>query len=115
MAGLVSLADIKKHLNIPETFTDDDEYLTELEEMAEELVAFMLDTNSVIGMWDLAAYFTDPDDPSAYVVLPKCIVHAIKIIVADYYINRTSISAISLHDVPRSATHLVNQWKNYGI
>ena len=113
---LVSLDDIKKHLNIPDSFEDDDEYLTSLEELAEELIAIMIDTKSIdtsATNWDLESYFTE--DVSTGPVVPRCIQHAIKIIVTDYYTNRTSISTVSLHDVPRSAVHLVNQYKNYGI
>ena len=103
----ITLNDIKKHLNIDETFTDDDAYLASLVEVAAEVVAKHIDCN-LDDLCDL-----DEDGKVDETTLPSPLIHAMKLFVGNMYANRESISYASAQSIPNSYDYLLSLYKNY--
>lgn len=100
---LLSLDQAKKHLNIDETFTDDDSYIEELVEMCNDLIE------------------SDIHDTIENIItvkgkLPIILIHAAKIMVATLYANReATIIGASINSVPLSYKYLISKYKKYVI
>ena len=97
----LKLYQIKRHLNIDERFQDDDEYLLELAEVAEAAVEKHLDTS----LQEIAK-----DNGGT---LPSPIVHAMKLLVAEYYSQREAISYTSTQVVPLAYDYLLAPYIDY--
>lgn len=98
----VTLAQIKKHLNIDTSFHEDDEYLVDLEQVAENAVERHIDDN--LGRIFIA---------SGGKQLPAPLVHSILILLGNLYANRESIAYTSLTEIPYNLTYLLDLYKNY--
>lgn len=98
----VTLAQIKKHLNIDTSFHEDDEYLVDLEQVAEKAVERHIDDN-------LERIFI----ANGGVQLPSPLVHSILILLGNLYSNRESIAYTSLTEIPYNLTYLLDLYKNY--
>lgn len=96
---LVSLAILKKHLNIESDFTADDEYITGLEGVAEQVLS-----------QDLCE---DLEDMSTCDGVPKPLLQAIKLLVGQYYANREPVAFAASSEVPLTYRHLVSLYRNY--
>ena len=96
----LTLSDIKRHLNIDSSFTDDDEYLTFLYDVAERTVQRHIDSN-------LEALAEEEG------TLPKPLLHAMLLYIGNLYAQRESISYSSVIDVPFSYDYLLSLFKNY--
>lgn len=96
----VQLYQIKKHLNIDEYFKDDDEYLVSLEQIAESIVERHIDRKlgELVG-----------EDGE----LPSPLLHAILILIANFYMQRESISYSSMTEVPQSYNYILDLFKDY--
>lgn len=97
----LKLYQIKRHLNIDERFQEDDEYLLELAEVAQASVEKHLDTS----LQDIAK-----DNGGT---LPPPIVHAMKLLVAEYYSQREAISYSSTQVVPLAYDYLLAPYIDY--
>ena len=97
----LTLAQIKKHLNIDESFTDDDEYLSFLYDVAERTVQRHIDSN--------LASLTVEEGGS----LPTPLLQAMLLYIGTLYAQRESISYSSVVDVPFSYDYLLSLFKNY--
>lgn len=97
----LTLAQIKKHLNIDSTFTDDDDYLTSLGDVAEQIVSKHVQYN----LSELAE--------SNGGTLPAPITHACLLLIGNFYMNRESVAAISISKIPMSYEYLLGLYKNY--
>ena len=92
---------LKKHLNIDDFFHDDDDYITSLGDVAEQMVATHLDDKlSIIA-----------NDNDGY--LPMPIQHAMLLLVGNLYANREGIAFGAVNDIPHSYDYLLAQYKNY--
>lgn len=96
----LNLDTIKKHLNIDTSFTDDDEYLTTLGEVAEELVESHVDCS----LYDLAS-----EDG----VLPKSLMHAMLLLVGNLYNNREAATFSTMTEVPLAYQYIIDKYVNY--
>ena len=96
----LTLAQIKKHLNIDESFTDDDEYLSFLYNVAERTVQRHIDSN--------LASLTEEEGS-----LPTPLLQAMLLYIGTLYAQRESISYSSVVDVPFSYDYLLSLFKNY--
>jgi uncharacterized phage protein (predicted DNA packaging) len=94
---IVSLKDIKKHLNLEESFTEDDAYILQLLEVAQLSVERHLNYR-----------LTDDCESNSIVH------HAIKIIAANFYANRESIGNESYNKIPYTLEYLISLDRNYG-
>ena len=97
----LKLYQIKRHLNIDERFQEDDEYLLELAEVAQAAVEKHLDTS----LQDIAK-----DNGGT---LPSPIVHAMKLLVAEYYGQREAISYTATQVVPLAYDYLLAPYIDY--
>ena len=96
----LTLTELKKHLNIDSTFTDDDTYLTSLEEAGEEVVANYINRN-----------LEDTLDENGN--LPAGLKHAILLWVGNMYAQRESISSVNYTAVPQSFDLICDLWRKY--
>lgn len=97
----LKLYQIKRHLNVDERFQEDDEYLLELAEVAQAAVEKHLDRK----LSDIAK-----DNGG---VLPPPIVHAMKLLVAEYYGQREAISYTGTQVVPLAYDYLLAPYIDY--
>ena len=97
----ISLEDIKKHLNIDAAFTEDDNYLTSLIEVAEATV------EKHIG-YNLADLYEQGEGS-----LPSPIIHAMKLFVGNMYANRESIAFAQSYKIPDSYDYLLSLYQHY--
>ena len=94
----LTLADIKKQLNIDGQFTDDDNYLTTLGNVAETIVSRHID-------YDL-------DDILEESYLPAPIYQACLLMVGNLYANRESVSFTNPNKMPFNYEYLLATYKN---
>lgn len=97
----LKLYQIKRHLNVDERFQEDDEYLLELAEVAQAAVERHLDTS----LQEIAK-----DNGG---VLPPPIVHAMKLLVAEYYSQREAIAYTATQVVPLAYDYLLEPYIDY--
>ena len=95
----VNLEQVKKHLNIDASFTDDDSYISDLITVAEDAVSQHLD----ITLKDLVEGGT----------LPPSIIHSILLMVGNLYANREPVSYTSVAKVPFTLEYLLGLYKHY--
>lgn len=98
----VTLAQIKKHLNIDTSFHEDDEYLCDLEQAAELAVERHIDDK-----------LENIIQASGGEQLPAPLVQSILILLGNLYANRESIAYTSLTEIPYNLTYLLDLYKNY--
>lgn len=96
----LNLDTIKKHLNIDNDFTDDDEYLMMLTDVVENAVAIHIDN-------DLSTLENEDGK------LPSALQHALLLLLANYYNNRESITNVSANNIPFSFNYLIDLFRNY--
>jgi len=97
----LNLNTIKKHLNLDDDFTEDDAYITSLADVAEAIVSKHVE-------YDLSQLAEENGG-----VLPPPILHACLLFIGNLYMNRESVSAVSLHNIPMSYEYLIGLYKNY--
>lgn len=95
----IDLSTIKKHLNIDESFKDDDKYLLMLEKVAEKSVAKHIDK-------DLA----ELEDGGE---LPSPLLQAMLLFIGNMYNTRESVTFGSAMEVPLSYNYILDLYKDY--
>lgn len=98
----LTLADIKKHLNIDSQFTDDDNYLTALATAAEDVVSKYID------------YPLEKLEDNSH-KLPKALEFAMMLWIGTIYAVRESISTVNMSTVPHSLELLCDLYRDYTI
>lgn len=97
----ITLDTIKRHLNIDDYFTDDDNYLIELEDVAEKVVEKHIDKK-------LSVLCDDNGD------LPSPLLHAMLLFIGNLYQSRESVAFNSSPlEIPLSYSYLLDLYKNY--
>lgn len=102
----IELDRIKNHLNIDDYYTDDDEYLLYLENVAETVVEKHIDCK-------LSELCDDNGD------LPSPLLHAMLLFIGDMYQNRESVAFTSSAynstplEIPLTFSYLLSLYKNY--
>ena len=97
----ITLDIIKKHLNIDDYYTDDDNYLIGLEHVAEKVVEKHIDKKLSV-LCD-----TNGD-------LPTPLVHAMLLFIGNLYQSRESVAFNSSpSEIPLSYSYLLDLYKNY--
>lgn len=98
----IELADLKKHLNIDEEFTEDDEYLEGLAQVAEDSLSKHIDRN--------LSEVADENGGE----LPPVLIHAMKLFIGDLYQSRESTSFNgSPTEIPFSYSYLASLYRRY--
>lgn len=95
----ITVDEAKKHLNIDNSFMDDDNYISGLILVAEDAVSKHLD----IALDDLVV------DGK----LPSAIIHSILLMVGNLYANREPVSYSSVAKVPFTLEYLLGLYKRY--
>ncbi len=96
----LTLKEVKTHCRIDPHYSDEDDYLSGLIEVAENDVAQRLRYSSL-------------DEAFPCGCMPPSVRHAIKIVVANLYENRESIAAASLNKVPETLDALLAPYVRY--
>ncbi len=95
----ISLDLIKKHLNIDSEFTEDDDYLSMLSEVAVQTVQRHIDH-------DLNDMLEDGE-------LPKPILQATLLFIGNMYANRESVAFATANEIPFAYDYLLSLYKDY--
>ena len=97
----LDLSQVKKHILVDETFTDDDNYIQSLMDVAEASVSKHIDC-------PLACI--EQEDGT----LPPPVVHAMMLIVGNLYANREPVvMGTIVTELPLSYNYLVNLYRKY--
>ena len=91
---------VNKHVNIEKEYTLDDEYILNLMCVAENAVEKHID-NKLQNLEDEAGN------------LPASLLHAIMLLVANFYANRESVAFASSSEIPTSYNYLLDLFKDY--
>lgn len=97
----VTLQQAKKHLNIDDSFTDDDNYILQLIQVAEDAVS----KNTNIALSEMVDGGT----------LPPSIIHSILLLVGNFYNNREATSYSVPSEVPFAYKYLINLNRNFEV
>lgn len=95
----ITLEQAKKHLNIDESFKDDDLYILDLITTAEDAVS--VHTGKPFK------------DVAIDGVIPSALVQAVLLMVGNLYANRESVAYSAVNKVPYSYEYLIALYKNY--
>ena len=98
---MLELSLIKKHLNIEQDFKEDDAYLMNLCEAAEEIVKNHVMVDSVDDLLDENGDY-----------LPN-VRHAILLLIGTFYANRESVAYGIPNKIPHGYEYILQQLKNY--
>lgn len=96
---MLDLELIKKHLNIDSEFTEDDDYLDMLKDVATKVIERHIDH--------------DINDLSVDGDLPLPIQQAALLYIGNMYANRESISFASAQEIPFAYDYLLSLYKDY--
>lgn len=96
----LELAHIKKHLNIDADYTDDDEYILYLYEVAVDVIQKHIDTT-----------FEEIKQKEGRI--PNSLLHALLLFIGNMYDNRESVSYTGTHEVPNSLNYILNMYRDY--
>lgn len=97
----LTLERIKRHINIDADFTEDDNYLISLAEVAEATVQRHIDSN-------LSELCEETGG-----ALPAPLLHAMLLFIGDMYLNRESVAFSNATEIPFSYDYLLSLYKNY--
>lgn len=98
---MLELTTIKKHLNIDDTYTADDEYIMLLCKVCYDAVERHINCN----INDLIDKNTNEFTPA--------INHAVLLLIGNYYANRESVVYASVNEIPTSYNYLLDFFKKY--
>lgn len=103
--GLYATLDMaKRHLNIEDAFTEDDQYIESLIDVAEERVAAEL----CMPVEDMAKINRGGN-------LPATLLHAILLTIGAYYTNREDITTIQTKPLEYGVKHLTQLWRDFTL
>lgn len=97
----VTLEEAKKHLNIDDSFKDDDSYIDSLILVAEDAI----EKNTDIAL----------NEQMEGGKLSPSVIHSILLLVGNLYANREATTYSSISDVPYSFKYLVNLNRNFQV
>lgn len=102
----LTLTDAKKHLNIDDSYTGDDEYITELIAVSEDAVQCHLDRS----FEDLIKQRIKEGKEDT---LPPAVLHAVRFLVGQLYANREPAAFTSAMEVPYTYGYLISLYRRY--
>ena len=97
----ITIDEAKKHLNVDDSYKDDDTYIGDLIKVAEDSVAQHLDI-ALDGLVVDGA-------------LPSAISHSILLMVGNLYANREPVAYSSVVKVPYTLEYLLGLYKHYEV
>jgi uncharacterized phage protein (predicted DNA packaging) len=96
----IELSRIKNHLNIDSGFTQDDEYITYLETVAEQIVEKHIDNTLENIIAEEGA-------------VPAPLLQAMLLIIGNLYDNRESVSYTNAVEVPNTLSYILSMYRDY--
>ena len=96
----IELERIKKHLNIDSGYTQDDDYITYLETVAEQIVEKHIDK-------------TLEDIIAEEGAVPTPLLQAMLLIIGNLYDNRESVAYNNVVEVPNTLTYILSMYRDY--
>ena len=93
---------LKKHLNLDKSFTEDDEYIQMLGDVAEQMVATHLNEKTL-----------DDIVTNNGGKLPAPVRHAMLLLVGSMYMNREVVTYGAANDLPHGYDYLLNMYENF--
>ena len=96
----IDLETIKKHLNLDDDYTDDDNYLEHLEGVAEQVVEKHIDKT-------LEEIIAEEGE------VPKPLLQAMLLIIGNFYDNRESVAYNQVVEVPKTLEYILNMYRDY--
>lgn len=96
----LNIEEIKKHLNIDSAFTEDDNYLLSLADVAEKTVEKHINQR-------LCEVVAENGE------LPSPLRHAMLFFVGNLYLSRESVTYGSATEIPLTFNYLLDLYKNY--
>lgn len=97
----ILLDDAKKQLNIDKSFTDDDNYIIHLIQVAEDAISKRIDRK-----------LDEMVDPKTG-YLPKSVIQSILILIGQFYANREATINVSANEIPIGLNWLADLNKKY--
>lgn len=101
----ITLDKAKKHLNVETDFTEDDEYINSLIDVAEAKVAAELCLKSI----------DDLSTVGGGEVIPPPLEQAILLTIGLYYNNREEVTVSQTHPLAQGALHLIQLYRDYSL
>lgn len=98
----ITLELAKKHLNVEESYTDDDVYIESLIEVAEEKIAE-----------ELCIAVTELKNVRGGVDIPAPLRQAILLSIGLYYANREEVTFLQTRPLEQGVRHLVSLYRDY--
>lgn len=98
----IQLYQAKKHMNIDNDFHDDDEYIVDLCAVAEKVVETHIDKK----LKDICCENGGE--------LPPPLLHAMLLLIGNFYANRESVAFASSAEIPLSYKYLIDLYQCYG-
>ena len=98
---MLTIEQIKKHLNIDEYFHDDDDYLLSLQEVAKMAVERHIDLS-----------FDDIKENNGGEIPPP-LLHALLLLIGNLYRDRESVSFVNATEIPLTYNYILSMFKNY--
>lgn len=113
----LTLQEIKKHLNIDEGFTEDDDYLNYLYEVCIDAIQKHIDRtlDEVCETVEHTVIEDGQEVTTTEVVLPSPLKHSLLLLIGDLYANRESQSFSSVTELPLSYKYLLNLYTKYSF
>lgn len=96
----ITIEEIKKHLNIDNNFTEDDNYLFSLAKVAEDSVSKHIDN-------ELKNLENENGE------IPTPLKHAMLLMIGTFYVKRESVSFASITEMPLAYDYLLSLYKKY--
>lgn len=112
---IVTLAEAKKHLNIESYFTEDDNYISSLIDVAFFSIRNSCNNVCWVDSSGVTSGSTEFSDYTIYeTAIPIAIKHAILLFVGNLYANREPVSFSSPTTIPYTIDFLIAPYINYG-
>lgn len=102
----LTLLDAKRQLNIDDSYTGDDEYITELIAVSEDAVQHHLDRS-------FEELVEERIKEGKEGILPPAVLHAVRFLVGQLYANREPAAFTSAMEVPYTYGYLISLYKRY--
>lgn len=118
----ITLEEAKKHLNLDDTFNDDDNYVLYLIQVAEDTVEKHIDRDitEVCKVYEEPLNNVEDEDDDnneeevvINYILPQPLKHAMLLYIGNMYDNRESVSFGSPRDIPFSYEYLTQLYRKY--
>jgi uncharacterized phage protein (predicted DNA packaging) len=95
------ISDVKEHLQLPADFVEDDSYIRSLIQVSTLAVLSHVnwDKSDLVGL--------------DFSTLPPPLLHSIRLMVANLYANRESVSETKLYELPKSYDYLLSPYVKY--